>query len=92
MNFGILLGAMLPAAWRGRFRAWSWPDPRGTAAAVVGGLMMGIGARLAYGCNIGALVGGLSSGSLHGLLWLIAGLAGTWVGVKLRPLCGLPVR
>jgi hypothetical protein len=91
MDFGMLLGAMLPAAWRGRFRSWSWPGIRGATAAVLGGTFMGVGARLAFGCNIGALVGGLSSGSLHGLLWLIAGLAGTWIGVKLRPLFGLSV-
>jgi uncharacterized membrane protein YedE/YeeE len=92
MDFGMLLGAMLPAAWRGRFRSWSWPGTRGAIAAALGGLAMGVGARLAFGCNIGALVGGLSSGSLHGLLWLVAGLAGTWIGVKLRPLFGLAVR
>jgi uncharacterized membrane protein YedE/YeeE len=50
---------------------------------------MGIGARLAFGCNIGALVGGISSGSLHGFVWFAAALPGTWLGLKLRPLFGL---
>ena len=62
MNIGVLLGAMLPAAWHGRFRAWQWPDARGCLAAAIGGLSMGVGARLAFGCNIGSLLGGLSSG------------------------------
>jgi uncharacterized membrane protein YedE/YeeE len=52
---------------------------------------MGYGARLAYGCNIGALLGGTMSGSLHGWVWLAAALAGMWLGVKLRPKFGLAV-
>ena len=50
---------------------------------------MGYGARLAYGCNIGAYFSGIASGSLHGWLWLLAALAGNAVGVKLRPRFGL---
>jgi hypothetical protein len=55
-------------------------------AAVLGGLMMGYGARLAFGCNIGALLGGLTSGSLHGLGWLVFGFLGSVIGVRVRPL------
>ena len=38
---------------------------------------MGYGARLAYGCNIGAYLGGIASGSLHGWVWGIAAFAGS---------------
>ena len=34
--------------------------------------MMGYGARLAFGCNIGAYFSGMLSGSLHAWLWLPA--------------------
>jgi uncharacterized protein len=44
---------------------------------------MGYGARLAYGCNIGAFLGGIVSGSLHGW-WLIWGFAGSLVGTRFR--------
>ena len=54
------------------------------AGAAAGGLLMGYGARLAYGCNIGAFLGGLTSGSLHGLWWLAWAVAGTWAGLRLR--------
>jgi uncharacterized membrane protein YedE/YeeE len=54
-------------------------------AAVIGGLMLGYGARLAFGCNIGAYFSGIASGSLHGWVWLVAAFAGNMVGVKLRP-------
>jgi hypothetical protein len=43
---------------------------RGAAGAALGGLLMGIGARLSSGCNVGAFIGGAASGSLHGLVWL----------------------
>jgi uncharacterized membrane protein YedE/YeeE len=67
-----------------------WRVPaRSLAAAIVGGLLLGYGARLAYGCNIGAYFSGIASGSLHGWVWLVAAFAGNAVGVRLRPFCGL---
>ena len=91
MNFGILVGALLAAGLAGRF-APVWRIPwRSLAAAVLGGLLMGYGARLAFGCNIGAFFSGVASGSLHGWLWLVAAMAGTAIGTRLRPAFGLAV-
>jgi len=68
MNFGIVLGAMAAAGLAGRFAPdWRIP-PRSLAAAVIGGVLLGYGARIAYGCNIGAFFSGIASASLHG--WL----------------------
>jgi hypothetical protein len=50
---------------------------------------MGVGARPSFGCNIGALVGGIASGSLHGLIWFFAVPPGCWVGIELRPWFGM---
>ena len=58
-------------------------------ASVVGGLLLGYGARLSYGCNIGAFFSGIASGSLHGWLWIACALLGTWAGLTLRPLFGI---
>jgi uncharacterized protein len=58
---------------------------------VIGGVLLGYGARLAYGCNIGAYFSGIASSSLHGWLWFAAALAGSVVGTRLRPLFGLSV-
>lgn len=91
MDFGIMLGALAAASLAGRF-APVWRVPlRSLVAAVGGGLMLGYGARIAYGCNIGAYFSGIASGSLHGWLWLVAGFAGNAAGTRLRPLFGLPV-
>jgi hypothetical protein len=89
MDAGIMLGALAAASAAGRF-APAWRVPlRSLAAAIVGGLMLGYGARIAYGCNIGAYFSGIASGSLHGWVWLPSAFAGNVLGTSLRPLFGL---
>ncbi len=91
MDFGIIGGALLAAALAGRFSP-TWRVPlRSAVAAVVGGLLLGYGARLAYGCNIGAYFSGIASGSLHGWVWLVAAFAGNVLGTRVRPFFGLEV-
>lgn len=91
MDFGIMLGALLAAGLAGKFQP-SWQiSARSLLAAIVGGLLLGYGARLAYGCNIGAYFSGIASGSLHGWCWLVAAFLGNILGTQLRPLFGLAV-
>ena len=63
--------------------------PLSLLAAILGGLMMGYGSRLSFGCNIGAFFSGIASTSLHGWLWIVMALAGTWFGIRLRRLLQL---
>ncbi len=86
MDFGIMIGALLAAGLAGRFAPSLKIPARSLVAAVIGGLLLGYGARLAYGCNIGAYFSGIASGSLHGWLWLVAAFFGNTVGVRLRPI------
>jgi len=89
MDVGIVLGATIAAVAAGRLKAPA-RIPRGAvAASVVGGLMLGYGARISFGCNIGAFFSGAASTSLHGWIWLAAALAGNWIGIRLRPRFGL---
>jgi hypothetical protein len=88
-NLGMILGAMAAAAGAKPFARAPWPPLKSLAAAAIGGLLMGWGARLGFGCNIGAFVGGVASGSLHGWVWFAAALPGCNVGIRLRPLFGL---
>lgn len=77
------------AALAGKFApAWR-VSARSAAAAVAGGLLLGYGARIAYGCNIGAYFSGIASGSPHGWLWLVAAFIGNIAGTWLRPIFGL---
>ncbi|MBS3648470.1 YeeE/YedE family protein [Pseudaminobacter sp. 19-2017] len=89
MNFGIILGAALAASLAGKFAPRAKIPLGSFLAAVVGGLLMGYGARLSFGCNIGALFSGIASGSLHGWLWFAAAFAGSFVGIWARPFFGL---
>ena len=89
MNFGIILGALAAAAMAGNFRPVWRLSAREILTAVIGGLLMGYGARLAYGCNIGAYLGGVVSGSLHGWWWLVWGFAGSLLGTRLRVLLAM---
>jgi uncharacterized membrane protein YedE/YeeE len=88
-DFGMIFGAMAAAAATRPFARGAWPPLRSLAAAALGGLLMGWGARLGFGCNIGAFVGGVASGSLHGWVWFAAALGGCALGLRLRPLLGL---
>jgi len=89
MDLGIMLGALAAAGLTGRFAPRLNVPLRSLAAAVIGGVAMGYGARIAYGCNIGAFFSGVASTSLHGWLWIVAALAGSWVGIRLRPWFGM---
>lgn len=86
MNIGIMLGAFIAASLAGKVA----PNVRiplpSLLAAVIGGLLLGYGARLAYGCNIGAFFSGVASTSLHGWVWIVFALMGNYLGVRLRPL------
>ncbi|GAB3067982.1 YeeE/YedE family protein [Salinicoccus sesuvii] len=90
LNFGVILGAFIASAAGGLFR-FSKITLGNFSASVIGGLLMGYGARLAFGCNIGAYFGGIASFSLHGYIWGILALAGTFLALYLRPLFGLSV-
>ncbi len=89
MDFGIILGAVLAAGLAGTFAPAKKIRPSLIISAMVGGLLLGYGARLAFGCNIGGMFAGIASGSLHGWLWLVAGFAGTVAGVYIRRVTGL---
>ncbi len=91
MAMGIILGAMLAAGLANRFAAANpaklpW---RSLLAAVIGGLLMGYGGRIGFGCNIGALFSGVASASLHAWVWFALAFAGSYVGIKVRPWFGL---
>lgn len=90
MNIGVIFGAVVAAALAGRLSlSWKMPVMQ-WLATIIGGLMLGYGATIAFGCNIGAFFGGIASGSLHGWVWLVAAFAGSFVGTWLRPLFRLP--
>ena len=81
-NIGILGGALWVSA-----KVPGDSKPLTTQQWVIGlvaGFVMGYSSRLAFGCNIGAMLSGISTGSLHGWIWVPMAFAGTLIGVRVR--------
>ena len=89
MNIGIIIGALLAAGLARQFAPSLKLPMRSLVAAVIGGLLLGYGARIAFGCNIGAYFGGIASTSMHGWLWFAAAFLGSTLGTRIRPFFGL---
>jgi hypothetical protein len=89
MDLGIIVGALVASAAAGAFVLHRRVPGRLALGAVIGGILMGYGARIAFGCNIGAYFGGIASFSLHGWIWGAMAILGTFGGLALRPLFGL---
>jgi uncharacterized membrane protein YedE/YeeE len=88
-DIGIIVGALIASAVAGAFTLHRRIPAKLAVGAIIGGLLMGYGARIAYGCNIGAYFGGIASFSLHGWLWGLTAIVGTVAGLAARPLFGL---
>lgn len=82
-NIGIILGALLSVLLASEFKIKKINSKKQLIAASIGGLLMGYGARIAFGCNIGALFSGIASLSLSGWVFAVAMFAGTIIGSKL---------
>ena len=82
-NLGIIVGALLATLLASQFKIKKIKSVKQVVAAILGGLLMGYGARLAFGCNIGALFSGISSLSLSGWVFGLFLLVGAFIGSKL---------
>lgn len=81
MSIGIILGAAMMALARREFK-WKLPNLEAALFALVGGTLMGIGARVAMGCNIGAFFATVTNGDPSGWLFLVGMALGAYLGVK----------
>jgi len=81
-NLGIIFGALLSTLLASQFRIKKIKSVKQITGAILGGLLMGYGARIALGCNIGALYSGISSLSLSGWVYAIFLFLGAIVGSK----------
>lgn len=82
-NLGIIVGALLATLLASQFKIKKIKSLKQVFAAVLGGLLMGYGARIAFGCNIGALFSGIASLSLSGWVFGLFLFLGAIVGSKL---------
>jgi len=81
LNGGVLLGGLVAALLSSEF-AIRLP-PRGELAkGAIGGLLMGVGAVLAFGCNIGGFFSATSALSLAGLAMMLGLGVGAVLGLR----------
>lgn len=82
-NLGIIAGALFAAMMASGFKIKKIKSWKQVVAASLGGLLMGYGARIAFGCNIGALFSGIASLSLSGWVFAAFMFVGAIIGSKL---------
>lgn len=82
-NIGLIFGAFFASLMASQFKIKKIKSAKQIFAAILGGLLMGYGARIGFGCNIGALFSGIASLSLSGWVYAIFLFIGAWVGSKL---------
>lgn len=82
-NLGIIFGALLATLLASQFKIKKIKSGKQIVAATLGGLLMGYGARIGFGCNIGALFSGIASLSLSGWVFAVFLFFGAMVGSKL---------
>jgi len=82
-NVGVIAGALLATLIASEFKIKKIKTKKQVIAAILGGFMMGYGARLGFGCNIGALYSGIASFSLSGWVFGVFLFIGAFFGSKL---------
>jgi hypothetical protein len=84
----FLLGAAILTAFMGVIGTKQAESALQYLASLCGGLLMGFGGELAGGGSMSSLVAGITSGSVHGLLWLACAIAGSGVVVGCKIFLG----
>ncbi len=84
MNLGILVGSLIAAQMMGTFKPVWNIAPKLIIMSLIGGLLLGYGSRIAYGCNIGAFFSGISSASLSGWIWFVSAFIGNIAGASMK--------
>ena len=82
INFGVIGGAFAAALLARQFRirgAPSWELVKG----VIGGILMGLGSALAFGCNIGGFFSAVGALSGAGIAMMFGLLIGVYIGLRL---------
>lgn len=89
-DVGLILGALISCLLAAQWKIRKLKHWKQAAAAIVGGLLMGFGAKIAGGCNIGALFSSLPQFNLSGWIFLLFVFIGATVGGKLLRACFEP--
>jgi uncharacterized membrane protein YedE/YeeE len=81
MSIALIGGAAVMALLNNEFK-FKKPTKELAIWAIIGGALMGIGSRLALGCNIGGFFVRVANGDPAGWLFGVGMIAGAFIGVK----------
>ena len=82
-NIGIIFGSTIALLLAGNFKFKFDFNSKDVGLYALGGILMGYGAKVAGGCNVGALYSGMANFSLSGWFFLIAMTIGGVIGSKI---------
>lgn len=83
LNFGVFIGALLTMSLAGLMK-FSKISVKMALITLLGGTMMGYGASISFGANVGAYFSGLASMSLHAWIWTFMAVAGVYTSAYLN--------
>jgi uncharacterized membrane protein YedE/YeeE len=81
MSFALVGGSAVMALLHNEFKL-KFPSLEIATWAILGGVLMGLGARIGLGCNIGAFFATVTNGDPSGWIFGLGMTAGGWLGVK----------
>lgn len=82
MLIGMFIGAIVAALWANKVKFRLPASKIRIFQAIVGGILSGFGARLAFGCNLANFFTGLPYFSLHTWVFTLFMVLGIYLGVK----------
>lgn len=83
ISMAIIIGSLISVLANSQFKLKKVKNKKQLGLALLGGILMGYGTRLAFGCNIGAYFSAIPSMSLHGWLFGIFTFVGAWIGGRI---------
>lgn len=82
-NIGIIFGSAIAFLLAGKFKFNFDFNLKDVGFYALGGILMGYGAKVAGGCNVGALYSGMANFSLSGWFFLVAMTIGGLIGSRI---------
>ncbi len=83
MIIAMILGSLISVLFASEFKFKKIKNKKQFIFALLGGIIMGYGTRLSFGCNIGAYFSAIPSLSLHGWVFGTFMFVGAWIGSKI---------
>lgn len=79
----VILGSLISILLASEFKIKRIKNKKQLFFGLTGGILMGYGTRIAFGCNLGAFFSAIPSMSAHGWVFGVFMIIGAWIGSKI---------